>query len=64
MGMPCRTMVRSLEKSSKTGLSSVWWRLPDVDVADGRVDAADAAGDVAGGDAGGRTRRDTLLRSV
>ena len=55
MGMPCRTMVRSLEKSSKTGLSSVWWRLLDVDVADGRADAADAAGDVAGGTrAGGR----------
>jgi len=44
----------------ETGLSSVWWRLPDVDVADGRADA----GDVAGGHAGGRMRRDMLLRSV
>ena len=42
----------------------MWWRLPDVDVADGRADAAAHAGDVAGGHAGGRTRRDMLLRSV
>ena len=45
-------------------LTSVWWRRPDVDVAGGQAYAAGHAGDVAGGHAGGRTQRDTLLRSV